>query len=261
MISHPIFSYLPVLFIQALVLMFTSRLLFRGMVSAFGTNGTRGPLAFLRLPGNILHETSHAIGYLVFGYRVRHIVPCVFDPRGRGACVRGKPWSPVRFPWLADGFAAIMPLIAGTAALVYIGRQFGIIVPAPSSHLAQLTLAQHVIQQCSELLSNLDWHDWQTYLFLYLSLTIGAEISPSATDLRYAIPILLGLFAGVMVALYGAHHAEGLRELLISVADRLIPVMKGLFATWTVAAVLLLLTAAVAVPFTFVIHLLRPDRP
>ncbi|MFO7946745.1 MAG: hypothetical protein R6V19_08015 [Armatimonadota bacterium] len=166
----------------------------------------------------------------------------------------------MRFPWLADGFAALMPLIAGTVALVYIGHQFGIIVPAPSSHLAGVTLAQHVLHHCSELLSNLDWQDWQTYLFLYLSLTIGAEISPSATDLRYAMPTLLGLFAGVMLALYSAQHAEGLRALLGSLADRLVPIMQGLFATWTVATVLLLLTAAVAIPVTFVIHLLRPDR-
>lgn len=252
--------YLPALLVQAFLLMLMSRLLFRGMVSAFGDNRGRGPVALLRLPGNTLHETSHAIGYLLFGFRVRHIVPCIFDPKGRGACIRGKPWSPIRFPWLADGSAAIMPLIIGTVVLMYVGRYFGVFVTAPGDPHADLSLARHLIDQCSAIVSGLDWHSWQTYLFLYLSLTIGAEISPSATDLRYAIPTLLGIGGGLVIALYGAHHAEGLRSLLVAGADWLLPAVQMLFSVWTVAVVLLVITTAIAVPLTFVIFMLRPDR-
>lgn len=259
-------QYVPALLVQALLLMIVSRMLFRGMVCAFANRNGGGLVTLLRLPGNLLHETSHALGYLLLGYRVRHLIPCVFDPKQSGVCVRGKPWSPVTLPWLADGAAALMPLIVGTVALVAVGQWLGII----NHHAAGLNPATTAVggtglfraayQEIVLLLQSLDWHHWQTYVFLYLALSIGAEVSPSPTDLRYAIPALAGLAVGVLMALITAQHLEGLNQLLETAGEWLQPHTRRLAVVWGVALVLMLSTAALTLPVTFVIHSLRPPR-
>ncbi len=257
---HPGFRYLPALLAQALLLMVLSRALFQAMVSAFADRQGGGLVTLLRMPGNIIHETSHALGYLIFGYRVRHVIFCVFDPKKAGVCVRGKPWSPVTFPWLADGAAALMPLVVGTAALVGVGRAFGIIDHQAAEPTADMSMFRAATDQFLLLLGNLDWHRWQTYLFLYAALTIGAEISPSPTDLRYAIPALGGLALGLILMLVSAQQSVTLNHMLTAAGDWLLPTVERLFGVWALALVLMLTTAAAAIPFAFVIYTLRPQR-
>lgn len=256
-------QHVPALLVQALLLMLVSRMLFRGMVCAFADRNGGGLVTLLRLPGNLLHEASHALGYLLLGYRVRHMVPCVLDPRQSGVCVRGKPWAPVTLPWLADGAAALMPLLVGSVALVAVGHWLGIMdhnSAAPGASGENVCMLRAAQGQILLLLKSLDWHRWQTYAFLYLAATIGAEVSPSQTDLRYAVPALLGLAVGILVALVAVQQLTGLGPMLRAGDDWLLLQAHRLSAVWGLALVLMLATAAVALPVTFVIHTIRPRR-
>jgi len=257
---HPGFAYLPALLVQALCLMLLSWLLFRAMMFAFGDRNGGGLVTVIRLPGNLIHEASHALGYLLFGFRVRHMVPCVLDPRKSGLCVRGKPWSPVTLPWLADGAAALMPLVVGSLALVYLGRTLGIIDHQPAEAGTGLSMFRPIADEFLLLLGSLDWHQWQSYAFLYLALSVGAETSPSHTDLRYAVPALGGLGLGLVLMVGFAQRAPLLNHMLTAAADWLLPTLKSLVAVWGLALLLMLVTVAVAVPATFVIYSLRPQR-
>lgn len=182
---------------EAAVLFLASRLLFTWVLeSAWGSAWWRRLLvAILRTPGNLLHEVSHAIGYLLTGYRVRRIVPFLLDPEGRGLCQPGRPWSPVALPWLATGAAALMPLITGALALQYLSTVLG--VPQDPQALAG---GPGAWRQLPHILLGLDYHSWRTWVFLYLALSIGAELAPSDVDLRRSLPALAAA-AGLLVVL------------------------------------------------------------
>ncbi|HCU35381.1 MAG TPA: hypothetical protein DGT21_07945 [Armatimonadetes bacterium] len=256
--ANPVIKYLPALLVQALLLMVISRTLFRALVMAFGTRGGGGIVTFLRIVGNIIHETSHALGYLLFGYLVKHIVFCALDPQRTGVCVRGRPWSRFALPWLADGAAALMPLIIGSVALAWVGRLLGVI-DYQAMDVGGTAMLRAVVDQALALLGSLDWSRWQTYLFLYLALSISAEVSPSHTDVRYSLPALaaVAVIAGLLV--FSAQHAQGLNELLTRAGNWMLPGIEKLFAVWSLALVLMLLVSAVVIPVTFVIQSLRPD--
>ncbi len=176
---------------EAVILYAGSRLIFEWVLrSAAGPTRFRCLLVgILRLPGNILHECSHALGYLLAGYRVRQIIFFFVDPEGRGVCRPGKPWSPVALPWLATGAAALMPLLAGAMALQFLCKWLN--VPGDPGQLVEGNLAA--------ILLALDFRSWQTWLFVYLALSIGAELAPSEIDLRKSIPALLAAAAAGIV--------------------------------------------------------------
>ena len=179
---------------EAVILYAGSRMIFEWVLgSAAGPARYRRLLVgILRLPGNILHECSHALGYLLAGYRVRQIVFFFVDPEGRGVCRPGKPWSPLTLPWLATGAAALMPLLAGAVALQFLCRWLS--VPGEPGRLVEGNLA--------EILVALDYRSWQTWLFVYLALSIGAELAPSEIDLRKSVPALLvAAAAGIVLIL------------------------------------------------------------
>lgn len=163
-----------------------SRLLFEWVLrGAWGRAPARRLLvSILRAPGNLLHESSHALGYLIGGYSVSRLVPAFVDPDGRGYCRPGRPWAPWAVPWLATGVAALLPLFIGAAALWGVSRALG--VPDDPAALAMTTDWRRLL----DVLLGLDYGAWQTWLFLYLALSIGAELAPSDIDLKASLPAL-----------------------------------------------------------------------
>ena len=180
---------------EAAFLFVASRLVFdRVLRATWGRAPARKLLVgILRAPGNILHEASHALGYLVSGFSVARCVPFFLDKEGCGYCRPGRPWAPWAVPWIATGFAAIMPLAAGAAALWGISRLLG--VPQDPD---TLTMSADW-RRLADVLLGLDYHSWRTWTFLYLALSIGAELAPSEIDLKASLPALAAA-AGLIVA-------------------------------------------------------------
>jgi hypothetical protein len=253
--SKPWNALLPVA-LEALLLMVVSRLLFAGVLSAVADRRGKGFwLGVLRLPGNLLHELSHCLGFWVCGYRVTRVLLCIFDPRGRGCCQPGKPWSPITFPWLATGLAALMPMVIGSAVLVLAGHGLGVVRRPLDLHEGQLLAG--VADEALALLHRLNWHQWQTYGFLYLALSIGAEVAPSDTDLRHGLPALLALFAGCWLFFFAASHAPGLRE--AGAGGRLVlqHAAQWLGQVWTVTLVMTSAATALALLPALVMRAVR----
>ncbi len=192
-----------ILLAEAIILYMLSRLLFVWVLQALASRNPRAAggrlVQAVRLPGNLVHELSHAVGYLLFGYTVRRVVPCIFDARGRGSCQPGRAWSPLAVPWLATGAAAIAPLLVGT--LVLRGAAQFLSIQLQVAAVAQASLGDLLVTSIWANLQALDLHAWQTYLFLYLAFSIGSELSPSRVDLQRSIPTLLAL-AAALVAVF-----------------------------------------------------------
>lgn len=93
MVPYELFEKLAVVAAQGVLLFVLSRALFVWVLQALASRNPRargGWLVLLvRLPGNLVHEISHALGFLICGYRVRRLVPCIFDRAGGGACQPG----------------------------------------------------------------------------------------------------------------------------------------------------------------------------
>lgn len=182
---------------EAVLLYVASRFVFERVLRVtWGRAPARRLLVgFLRLPGNILHETSHAIGYYLAGYRVRRLVFFFVDAEGRGYCQPGRAWSPLALPWLATGIAALMPLAAGAVALWAASALLH--VPGDPS-----ALVTYDWRRLAEILTGLDYHAWRTWFFLYLALSIGAELAPSEIDLRRSLPAVVVGAATLVLAIF-----------------------------------------------------------
>ena len=229
--------------LQAVGLLLLSRLLFAGVISSVADRRGKGLLlGLLRLPGNTIHELSHCLGFLICGYRVKRVLLCIFDPRGRGSCTPGRAWSPITLPQLAVGVSALMPLLVGSLVLILAAR--GLHIPAPAAQPPQGDLLPELWRQSVHLLHGLDPHRWQTYLFLYLALSVGAELAPSSTDLRYALPTLVLLAACSWLTLFALDHAAHLQAYRHSVVAGL---GVGLLQLGSVLSVALVVTASATV--------------
>jgi hypothetical protein len=240
---------------EAAALYILSRLLFVWALQAVATSHRDGGpvLKFLRLPGNAIHEFSHAIGYLIGGYTVKRCQLCIFDKAGRGSCVPGGRWSPFALPWLATGLAAMLPLIGGVLALRLCSNLLGIHLHAPTA--STTGLAQALVGAVTTAFHSLDPWAWQTYLFVYLGFSIGAELAPSTVDLRRSLPALLVTSLALILTIIAfsrlpvASPARGAFERGMSGALTSITslVQFGLLATGLVAAITFLPAAVLRV--------------
>ncbi|MGI5816880.1 MAG: hypothetical protein ACOX9R_02165 [Armatimonadota bacterium] len=192
---------------EAAFLFVVSRLVFdRVLRATWGRAPARRLLVgILRAPGNILHEASHAVGYYVAGYRVTRLVPFFLDSEGRGYCRAGRPWAPWAVPWLATGLAAVMPLVGGAAALWATSALLG--VPQDPEALTRMSADWRML---ADILLGLDYHSWRTWAFLYLALSIGAELAPSEIDLRASLPALAALAGLLVAAIFALSEIEAL---------------------------------------------------
>jgi hypothetical protein len=203
---------------QTVLLHLVSRRLLLGVVMrTFATHsaGRSGRLVFLilRWPGNLLHELSHAAGYLVSGYGIGDIATCLSDRQGRGYCKPGRPWSPVHWMPLAAAVASVLPLFVGAVALRSLATALE--VPLPQADLVTegiQPVASRLLGDLGDFVRQLDWHAWETYAFWYLALSIGAELAPSHADLRRGGPVLCVLCGLLVLFIYAVPHMELRRE-------------------------------------------------
>jgi hypothetical protein len=114
-----------------------------------------------------------------------------------------------------------------------------------------------VLESLYDTLLALDYQSWQTWLFLYLAFTIGAELAPSRTDMALGIPALLALGAAtavVLLALYQLQPEAPLRVVALREVALGLTALSRLFS-------LALITTAVVTALTFLpATLLRAAR-
>jgi len=239
--------------VQGVVLFLLSRGLFAWALEALASRrNVRGGgwlVRVVRLPGNLVHEISHAVGFLISGYRVRRIIPCIFDKNGTGACQPGEKWLPIALPWLAAGIAALAPLLVGALVLYGVARFLNI--PLNHAPVAAEAPARSLLRALYDGLVSLDYGAPTTWLFLYLAFSIGAELAPSSTDVVLGIPALLALgalTAAVVLGVYQLPAEAPLRELVVREAGRGLAWLSRIFGfaiiTTGAAAVITFLPAS-----------------
>ncbi len=172
-------------------------LLSRFLFGAFYARPARGlgrlALELFRLPGNLLHEASHAAALFVCGFRVRQFVPSFLDRNGSGYCVAQGRWHRVVPAGLGLAAAGAAPLAAGIAALVAIAQWLGL----SEGGQAGSTLGAMVAGRAVAIIRQLDFHAWTTWLALWLAASVAAELAPSDVDFRAGgrpAAVLAGLF-------------------------------------------------------------------
>ena len=235
---------------QGVLLFVLSRALFVWVLQALASRDPRQRGGWLvqvvRLPGNLIHEISHALGFVLCGYRVRRLIPCIFDKAGAGACRPGVPWSPIAVPWLATGVAALAPLFVGSLVLYGVAQWMQI--PLGEHPLSPSAPGRSVLQSLYHGLLALDYHSWRTWLFLYLAFTLGAELAPSGTDVKLGVPALLAVGALTVALLLGLYQLAPAAPLRVTAVRE---VAQGLIWMSRIFSCALVTTAAVIV-LTFV---------
>ena len=200
---------LAIVILQTLALFWLSRGLLLGYVmrtlaAQSGGARSRRLVSLLRLPGNLLHEVSHAAAYLLSGYRIRRFATCWSDPEGRGYVETGRPWSPLHWGPLSGALSCAAPLLVGALSIHALGVLLGI--PLPALDVTSEGVGPAVSRTLTgvwSLLAHVDLLAWQTYVFWLLAFSIGAELAPSGGDLRQGcvmLGVLVVLFTGGLIA-------------------------------------------------------------
>jgi hypothetical protein len=194
--------------IEAGLLCLLSRALF---VAGFRVVGSRkhphgGRLwHLLRLPGNLVHEVSHALVLALTGYRIEAISLSIFDAEGRGQVVARGRWHHLIPHWAAWGLAAFAPIVGSMLTIGLLMRPLGL---SPNAHaVISSSMAQVFLARVADVVAGVNWHAWQGYVLLGLVLSLGSELAPSDRDVRGSLPGLLG--AAAFACLIGAFFYAG----------------------------------------------------
>lgn len=194
--------FLP-LAIQLLVLFGLSQLIDRMVLRYLG----RGWYLALTWPGVVVHELSHFIGCIITFTRVTRVE--LFHPHGNtlGMVEHVQTRNPIK-----NIIISIAPLFGVTFVMWLLTRWV-----LPSFYQDQLDLVRGAIQSAEaythffslsgafisqywtsllDLLSVIDFGQWQTYVFLYLMVTLSSHAAPSNVDLKHTYFGVAGL--GIM---------------------------------------------------------------
>jgi len=140
-------------------------------------------------PGVVVHELSHAFTCLISGAQIHSIK--LFSRSG-GQVTHSQSKIPILGPFLI----AMAPIFGATAGLYLICRLFApsfLNLPAFNFQFSQ-DLVGNFINHFLQNLKTLDWANWQTYIFMYLVLSLSFAMSPSKEDLQNTFWSLIFIF-------------------------------------------------------------------
>ena len=199
--------FLP-LIIQILVLYLLSRLLDRLILRRIG----RTLYLITQWPGVMVHELSHLIACLITFTRVFQVK--LFAPQGDtlGFVSHAQVRNPVK-----NIIISIAPLFGVTAVIWLLIKfllpelYFSVANPVNkaltdfSSFQSFFNFSKEYFQTfwhyITNLWQNIDFTRWQTYLFIYLMLSLGAHFAPSKQDLKHTYWGIGGL-AVIFIIIY-----------------------------------------------------------
>lgn len=154
----------------------------------------RKALLLLLAPGVVVHELSHAVGCLLVGANIQEIK--LFSPKGDtlGYVTHSKPKVPV----IGQIIISIAPLI-GCCLFLYL---IALATNFPTDFDYTIDLSEKVaftevfqiIKDGIDVIINADFKSWETWVFLYLALSLSASIAPSSKDFFNMLPgiVILG---------------------------------------------------------------------
>jgi hypothetical protein len=206
---------------EAGLLCLFSRLLFAAGQRATGSHprGRGGWLwHVLRLPGNLVHELSHALVLAMMGFRVRRLRLSISDPRGQGEVVVQGRWHPL-LPTAGWVLGSLAPLIGGMLVIAWLTRLMGLTLPPQP---VTGSVGEALVRRASALLASLNFHWWPTYLLLPALVSVAAELSPSDRDLRNSLQgllLLAALLALVIAAVSSCPPTAPARQIVERVAE------------------------------------------
>ncbi len=140
-------------------------------------------------PGIIVHELSHAFMATLLGTKVQKIN--VFAPEG-GYVIHTKPRQP--FVQILISLAPIFGVMLIFLLITYLLQPNWLISFKPD------------LDSVIKIMTNTSFGRWQTWLFLYLSLSLATSLAPSWQDLKIALPellILMGLLLLISITPLG----------------------------------------------------------
>lgn len=188
----------------------------------------------LKMIGTPVHELSHAVGCWVTLAGV-DAIKLLGDKHGPGFV------QPRRPNLLSSVVSSVAPLFGATlilwltAAHVIPGFEVPT-VPPPQLDLESAASLGTVLGESMDYmgrfletafrnLPNLQWDNWQTYLGLYIALSVGMGIAPSSQDLKIlavALPLAFLVVLGFFAWLYLSGNAQ---EYFLALQQGLVPAL------------------------------------
>lgn len=163
----------------AVVMQFISNSIRKSLAKIFGIQG----YVYLTFPGVMIHELGHAFFCLVFGHKIEEMK--LFSPEEDGTLgYVSHSYNPKNFyQRIGNFFIGTGPVWFGLAALWVIAY---LLLP-PGIKPENNSLMDGLQNFASVFFSFAFWLRWQSYLWLYLTLTIASHITLSASDLKGAV--------------------------------------------------------------------------
>ncbi|MDP2685532.1 MAG: hypothetical protein Q8P20_10980 [bacterium] len=199
--------FLP-LFVQVLILYALSRLLDRVVLRQLG----KGWYLATMWPGVMVHELSHALGCLLTFTKIYKINLFKLEGDTLGSVEHAHIKNP-----LTKIIISTAPLFGVTAAMwgltiLFFPDLYKVHIEGVGIALENFSTFQNFFNFTAsyftqywdflkELVVNLNFSEWQTYVFLYLMLTLSSHAAPSKKDLNYTVSGIFVL-AIVFLALY-----------------------------------------------------------
>ena len=188
----------------------------------------------VRLPGNLLHELSHAVVLTLVGFKVTGLQVSLFDRReGRGAVYVAGRWNELIRADVAWALGAMAPLFGGIGALVLIAHLLHI--PAGAGTINAASLGEAFVQRATTWIGALDFREPWTYAVLLLMFSIAAELAPSEKDLQSSLKVLLAMACLAAMGLAIVYSMPPTAPLRMAFDERATAVLRKVMAAQEMA--------------------------
>lgn len=147
----------------------------------------------IMLPGTVVHETSHAIAALLMGARIHR-----FSILPSGKRLGYVEYTAPRVPLVSGVAISLAPMAGCTGLLVLAGYYLGMPF-TPSGSLDVVVETKNMFYGTVSLITGLNYLSWETYLFLYLALSLGAGAAPSRQDILVMLPGMLAILLIMLI--------------------------------------------------------------